>query len=108
MKDFWERLREKGCLTPEARRRIEEVFGERGRKALRAVEEGRVKRYLDFYVVVGKSDEYVVEEDFCTCSDFVYRSRHCWHILAVRIAEATGEYEKYPLWYQDMWSNRGI
>jgi len=108
MKDFWERLREKGRLTPEARRRIEEAFGERGRKALRAVDEGRVKRYLDFFVVVGQSDEYVVEEDFCTCSDFVYRSRHCWHILAVRIAEATGEYEKYPLWYQDTWSKRGI
>ncbi|HDR73945.1 MAG TPA: hypothetical protein ENN85_08580 [Methanoculleus sp.] len=108
MKDFWDRLRQRGCLTADARRRIEEVFGERGRKALRAVDEGRVKRYLDFFVVVGQSDEYVVEEDFCTCSDFVYRSRNCWHILAVRIAEATGEYENYPLWYQDTWSKRVV
>lgn len=108
MKNFWARLRKEGRLTGDMRREIEEAFGERGKKALRAVDEGMVKRYWDFFVVVGKSDEYVVEEDFCTCSDFVYRGRHCWHILAVRIAEATGKYEQYPLWYQDTWSNREI
>jgi len=52
---------------------------------------------------VGHSDEYIVEDDFCTCSDFLFRGRECWHILAVRIAERTGVYESYDLWYQDVW-----
>ncbi|MDN7024471.1 hypothetical protein FGU65_06140 [Methanoculleus sp. FWC-SCC1] len=90
-------------LDPAFRERMVARHGERGRKALRAVEDGRVKRYRDFFVVVGRSSEYVVEADFCTCSDFIFRGRECWHILAVQVAEQTGLYESYDLWYQDTW-----
>jgi predicted nucleic acid-binding Zn finger protein len=106
MSDLFERLRKERALTPELRREIEEQYGERGRKALLAVDEDRVKCYRDFFVVVGRSDEYVVEEDFCICNDFLFRGGTCSHILAVRIAEAIGKFESYSLWYCDCWKNR--
>jgi len=94
-------IRSEHTLSPALREAIVAEYGDRGRKALRALDESRVKRYLDFFIVVGYSDEYVVEEDFCTCSDFAYRGGECWHILAVKIAEQLGIYERYDLWYQD-------
>ncbi|HNQ33901.1 MAG TPA: SWIM zinc finger family protein [Methanoculleus sp.] len=103
MSGIWQKMERGGVLTPEFRACIEQAYGERGKKALMAVDSGQVKRYLDFFVVVGHSDEYIVEDDFCTCSDFLFRGRECWHILAVRIAERTGVYESYDLWYQDVW-----
>ena len=80
------------------------MFGDRGRKALKAIDEHRIKKYLDFYVVVGTSGEYIVEDDFCTCPVYFYRGGGCWHVLAVRIAALAGDYESYELWYQDCWN----
>ena len=69
------------------------------------VRAGRVKKYRDFFVVEGKGDLYVVEGDFCTCRDYLYRlSKNgglCYHSLAVRIAAATGQYEQVDEWYSD-------
>jgi predicted nucleic acid-binding Zn finger protein len=90
-------------LTPALREEILRTFGDRGRKALAAVDERRVKKYRDFFVVVGTSDEYVVEDDFCTCRDSVFRKGRCWHVLAVTIASLAGSYEEIDLWYQDVW-----
>ncbi len=103
MKSIWEEIEEERRLTPKFRAWIECSYKDRGRKALAAVDERRVKHYLDFYVVVGHGDEYIVEGNFCTCNDFLFRGRECWHILAVRIAERTGIHESYDLWYQDVW-----
>ncbi|MGA2934083.1 MAG: hypothetical protein ABSD81_02890 [Methanomicrobiales archaeon] len=103
MTDPWKILGKERRLTPEIRRLIEERYGQRGVKALEIVDEGRVKRYLDFFVVVGSSDEYVVEEEFCTCSDALFRRGECSHVIAVRIASLTGQFEEFPLWYQDIW-----
>jgi predicted nucleic acid-binding Zn finger protein len=91
-------------LTPDLRREITCIFGDRGRKGLKAIDEHRIKKYRDFFVVVGTSDEYVVEDEFCTCPDYLYRGGSCWHVLAVRIASLTGDYEEYDLWYQDGWN----
>jgi predicted nucleic acid-binding Zn finger protein len=107
MTDLWRRLGQEGSLTPELRKMIGRIYGDRGRRAIAAADECRVKKYLDFYVVVGRTDEYIVEEDFCTCSDFTFRGKECWHILAVKIARLTGRYEEYPLWYQDGWTTEG-
>ncbi len=103
MTSIWQAVERERALTPELRACIVRLYGERGKKALAALDQRRVKRYRDFFVVVGRSDEYVVEGDFCTCSDFLFRGRVCWHMLAVRIAERTGLYEAYDLWYQDIW-----
>jgi len=97
----WDRVRDAGALTPAVEEAIAACFGERGKKAVRAVREGRVKRYQDFFVVVGYSDEYVSDGEFCICNDFLYRGKECTHILAVRIAEILGMYEEFALWYTD-------
>ncbi|MDD1706374.1 MAG: SWIM zinc finger family protein [Methanoregulaceae archaeon] len=101
---LFEQLAEKKALTPELREEIIHIYGERGRKALQAIDEQRIKKYRDFFVVVGASDEYVVDDDFCTCRDFIFRKGRCWHELAVRIASAIGSFDEIDLWYQDTWT----
>ncbi|MDD1678352.1 MAG: SWIM zinc finger family protein [Methanomicrobiales archaeon] len=99
MNAIWDEIRCSRSLTPARREALIEHYGERGRKALKVVEERRVKKYCDFFVVVGYNDEYVVDEEFCTCSDFLFRGRECVHLLAVRVACATDCYERYDSWY---------
>ena len=101
MNDVWQHLAEKKILDDDIRSEIEAAFGTRGKKALAALDEGKVKKYLDFFVVEGRTARYIVEEEFCTCGDFLYRGRACWHLLAVRIAQVTGSFETIDSWYQD-------
>jgi len=101
MNELFERLASAKAITDELRGEIEETFGARGKKALAAVGDGKVKKYLDFFVVEGRTARYIVEDDFCTCSDFMYRGRACWHLLAVQIARASGLYRTEESWYQD-------
>lgn len=96
-------LRSEQTLSLPLREEIIRIFGSRGKKALKAIDESRIKKYRDFFVVVGTSDEYIVEDEFCTCPDFSFRGGRCWHVLAVRIASLTGDYEEIDLWYQDGW-----
>jgi len=81
-------------------------FGTRGKNAVDVVKAGRVKKYRDFFVVQGRKDVYVVEGDFCTCRDYLYRlatkDGMCYHSLAVKIASATGQYEEVDAWYSDI------
>ncbi|HTY52509.1 MAG TPA: hypothetical protein VMB35_04895 [Methanomicrobiales archaeon] len=107
MTDPWKMLERERKLTPEIRSLIGERYGPRGKKALEIVDEGRVKKYLDFFVVVGTSEEHVVEDEFCSCVDALFRRRgECAHVLAVRIAALTGCYEEFALWYQDSWKEQ--
>lgn len=101
MSDLFERLAGRRELDPVLRQEIEQEFGPRGKKALSILDSKKIKKYRDFFVVQGRSDPYIVDEDFCTCGDFLYRGRPCSHILAVRIAEVTGVYETVDSWYQD-------
>jgi len=86
-------------LSERTRRAVLECYGEQGRRALAAVEAGSVKRYLDFVVVVGGRDEYIVEDGLCTCERSLVRNGFCWHQLAARIAVLSGLCEEYDLWY---------
>ncbi len=99
-------IREQGSLTPELEKRLLEEFGPRGKNAIGLVRAHKVKKYRDFFVVQGKSGEYIVEDDFCTCKDYLYRlsikGGVCYHSVAVRIARATGEYEEVDQWYSDI------
>ena len=104
MNDLLERLRKEKVLDATFRCEIEETFGNRGKKALAALDSGKITRYLDFFVVSGRTAEYVVDEDFCTCGDFMFRGRTCWHLLAVRIAQETGMYKRTDTWYQERWN----
>jgi predicted nucleic acid-binding Zn finger protein len=107
--DEWTQLlHETGELTPEIVDRIVAVHGDRGQRAIEAVAESRVKEYRDFTVVVGHDDEYVVEDDGCTCKDAEYNldaadpDQLCWHAIAVRIARAIGELDEHDMWYSDV------
>jgi predicted nucleic acid-binding Zn finger protein len=102
MSDIQELLGGRKSLDEDLRREIVEAFGKKGTSALGAIDAGRVKKYLDFIVVEGRTASYIVEEDFCTCGDFLYRGRACWHLLAVRIAMATGRVVAVDRWYQDV------
>jgi len=83
------------------RKRISAYYKARGKKALDIVDQGRVKRYRDFFVVVGDTGEYVVEDEFCSCDDFLHRGGSCAHILAVKVARLTGRFELIDLWYHE-------
>ena len=103
MNDPWQNLAEKKVLDASLRLEIEEALGTRGKKALAAIDSGKIKKYLDFFVVEGKTADYVVDEDFCTCRDFLFRGRTCWHLMAVRIARETGTFLQIDTWYMDTW-----
>ncbi len=78
------------------------LYDTKGDKAVFAAKNGQVIQYRDFCVVIGTSDTYVVDEDFCTCGDFMYRGLQCWHILAYRTAKALGTIVQRDEWYQDL------
>lgn len=101
-------LDETGELTGPVVERVIGTHGERGRKAIEAVGERRVKEYRDFTVVVGYGDEYVVENGGCTCEDSQYNldpadpDDVCWHVIAVGIAERIGAVDRHDMWYSDV------
>ncbi|MDD3574451.1 MAG: SWIM zinc finger family protein [Methanospirillum sp.] len=96
-------LYDTNILDERMRKRISGYYLHRGTKALEIVDQNRVKRYRDFFVVVGETGEYIVEGDYCSCENFLRRGSICAHVLAVYIARATGRYELVDLWYyQDL------
>ncbi|MDY6774754.1 MAG: SWIM zinc finger family protein [Halobacteria archaeon] len=105
--DWIQKLEEEGEVTPEILDGIVREHGDRGRRAVEAVSEGRVKEYRDFTVVVGKGDEYIVEDESCMCKDYEYNldvdeGEKCWHIIAVEIAEALDEVDEHDMWYSEV------
>jgi predicted nucleic acid-binding Zn finger protein len=105
MNDIWQELTGKKILDIPVREATERAFGTRGKKALAAIDAGKIKKYLDFFVVEGRTADYIVDEDFCTCGDFMYRGRTCWHLLAVRIVTITGSFERVDRWYMETLKN---
>ena len=105
----WQRaLDATGELDPSATERIIDTHGDRGVRAIEAVAERRVKQYLDFTVVVGHTDEYVVEGGGCTCKDSAYNldaandDERCWHALAADIARRIGALDHHEMWYSEV------
>ncbi|MDD1725434.1 MAG: SWIM zinc finger family protein [Euryarchaeota archaeon] len=88
------------------KRQIQLEYGNRGNKGLEIAGEMRVKRYKDFYVVVGETDEYIVEEALCTCKDFLFNASRnevkCSHMIAVEIAEQEGLVDVIDAWYYEV------
>ena len=91
-------LKQEGELNDVVRKAFIDAYGKRGMEAVDAVKEQRVKKYRDYFVVVGNTDEYFVEGSFCSCNAQLY-GKECWHTLAVKIAVELGMYESYNLWY---------
>ncbi|PTD94737.1 hypothetical protein C9439_00950 [archaeon SCG-AAA382B04] len=87
---------------------FQEKFGDRGKRAIEGVREKRVKKYLDFWVVVGDKEHIVINERFCDCEDYLYNvsstepeSEFCWHSIAVRLAKFLDEFDQIGAWYLD-------
>ncbi len=81
------------------------MYGSRAKRALEAVSQGKVKRYVfipsrdSIWCVVGREREYlVIPYCYCSCEDhlisvIVNRSTSfCYHILAVLLARITKRY----------------
>lgn len=106
--DWQRKLAEAGELTPEIVAEILEKHGDRGQRAIDAVTESRVKEYLDFTVVVGHEDEYIVEDGACTCADAEYNldpddpTALCWHAIAAIVAEGIDAVDRHDMWYSDV------
>ena len=91
-------LKKEGTLNDVVRKAFIDAYGKRGMEAVDAERENRVKKYQDYFVVVGNTDEYFVEGSFCSCNAMLY-GKECWHTLAVQIAVELGIYDSYNLWY---------
>lgn len=106
--DWHAALAESGELTGPIAAAIVDQHGDRGKRAIEAVGERRVKQYRDFTVVVGHEEEYVIEEGSCTCPDATYNldqedpDQQCWHTLAVTIAEPIGAVDHHDMWYSEV------
>jgi predicted nucleic acid-binding Zn finger protein len=107
--DEWEAaLEESGELTSDAVDRIIDAHGDRGVRAIEAVGERRVKEYRDFTVVVGHSEEHVVEADSCECEDARYNldpdepTELCWHVVAAKVARRIDAVDHHDMWYSEV------
>jgi predicted nucleic acid-binding Zn finger protein len=85
-------------------------YGKRGEKAFFYLKEGRIKKYRDFFVVVGE-EEYLVEESYCSCKDFqinLKARKPCSHIIAVKVAREMGIYDSIDVYYIDFIKRKGL
>lgn len=98
------KVRAEGEIAKVHRNKLSSTFGQRLEKALEALKERRVKRYVFqpsgriVWIVVGKEREYFVmpAAEYCTCDDFYFQFHQghlCYHIIAQKLAEATCQYD---------------
>jgi predicted nucleic acid-binding Zn finger protein len=83
-----------------------DLFGQRFTKALEALKENRVKKYVFkpsnrvVWIVVGRERDYLLmpEAEFCMCDDFYFRVLDkkihlCYHLIAQKIARNLSWYD---------------
>ncbi|MHA1582377.1 MAG: hypothetical protein ACTSYM_07810 [Candidatus Baldrarchaeia archaeon] len=103
-------LKEKGVLSEDLLEKFVLKYGELFWRAIKAVEEKRVKKYVfkpsekSLWIVIGKTRKYLVLPDFyCSCDDFYFnvvtrkKRQMCYHILARRLAEVLNLYQVVKL-----------
>ncbi len=99
-----EEVKAKGNITDANISKLSSTFGQRLKKALEALEEYRVKKYVFqpsgriVWIVVGKEREYLVmpAAEYCTCDDFYFQFHQghlCYHLIAQKLAEATSQFD---------------
>jgi len=95
-----------GKLSGDDLTKLYDLFGQRFTKALDALTEGRVKKYVFkpsgrvAWIVVGRERDYLImpEAEFCTCDDFYFRVldkkiHMCYHLLTQIMAQTLGWFE---------------
>jgi predicted nucleic acid-binding Zn finger protein len=97
--ELFGQLKQSGALTSELERAVVEVYGGRGKRALEVVKLQHVVKRGRRWFVRGKTDEYEVVRDFCTCRDYVLNIATekagvdmCYHALAKNICEILNSY----------------
>ena len=88
-------------------------YGMRFTRALKAVKEGKVKKYMitdaeiERWIVVGTTKDYIIVDDnYCSCYDFyhsvlqLHETDKCYHLLAKKIAETTQQYDTFEITFQ--------
>jgi predicted nucleic acid-binding Zn finger protein len=100
------KVKKEGKITGSNLTKLYEAFGQRFTKALEALKENRVKKYIFkpsgriIWIVIGKEREYIVmpEAEFCSCDDFYFRVLDrkvhlCYHLIAQKIANRLKWYD---------------
>ncbi len=95
-----------GKLSGKNLTQLYEHFGQRFTKALGALKENRVKKYVfkpsgrTVWIVIGRERDYLIisEAEFCMCNDFYFRVLDkkihlCYHLIAQKIARNLVWYE---------------
>lgn len=106
LEDICNTVKSEGRVSESHVARLSEAFGQRVAKALEALQEGRIKKYVFkpsgrvVWIVVGKRRDYLVMPaiDYCSCYDFYFQFDHghvCYHIIAQKLAEATGRFDAF-------------
>jgi len=99
-------IRAEGSVSDTHVGMLDARFGQRAQKALEALNDSRIKKYLFqpsgriVWIVVGKERDYLIMPsiDYCSCDDFYYQFDHghvCYHIIAQKLAEATGRFDLF-------------
>jgi predicted nucleic acid-binding Zn finger protein len=106
LEDICKTVKSEGQVSESHIAQLSEAFGQRVAKALEALNEGRIKKYVFkpsgriVWIVVGKRRDYLVMPaiDYCSCYDFYFqfdRGHVCYHIIAQKLAEATGRFDAF-------------
>jgi len=95
-----------GKISGKSLTELYELFGQRFIKALDALKENQVKKYVfkpsgrTVWIVIGRKRDYLImpEAEFCMCDDFYFRVLDreihlCYHLIAQKIARNLGWYE---------------
>ncbi len=108
LKELLSEIKEVGSITDQQKRTLSKMYGERLKRALKAVEEGRVKKYVFkpsgrvVWIIVGTERDYqtIPSINYCICDDFYFHViSHevglCYHLLAQMLSEALGKFELF-------------
>jgi len=89
-------------------------YGMRFTRALKTVDEGKVKKYvvkdaeIERWIVVGtKKDYIIVDDNYCSCYDFfrsvlqLQETDKCYHLLAKKIADETQRFDTFKITFQE-------
>lgn len=103
--EAYERIKREKRIADVEAKELFQVFSDRFRNALTAIEEEKVRKYVfspsgrAVWAVAGKDREYQILPiaNFCSCNDFYFRvlSREtflCYHLIAQKLAEALEKY----------------
>ena len=107
LKRICKKAKTKDELTDNQLLQLTKALGSRFKKALEAINEARVKKYIFspsnriVWIVVGREREYQIMPvaGFCSCDDFYFRvmekdTNICYHLIAQKIAETLEKFDQ--------------